>query len=171
MCICHSLVDLTLIIPLSFLQRDSSDNMEASIVLSGEFMYEMHGSSYIGLVQMWLKGPVFVVVFLLGALDFLQKPVVAFVRLKDSMVMESALESPIPVRFVFVLAGPNQGDMDYRETGRAMGALMADWVRRKKEKCSFLVTILRCRGFKCLVFLYSNRCSVWRPTWRRPTKK
>lgn len=72
--------------------------------------------------------------FLLGALDFLQKPVVAFVRLTDAMVMESALESPIPVRFVFVLVGPSQGDIDYRETGRAMGALMADWVRRKKKR-------------------------------------
>lgn len=92
--------------------------------------------------------------FLVGALDFLQKPVVAFVRLKDSMVMESALESPIPVRFVFVLVGPSQIDMDYRETGRAMGALMADWVRRKKkrEKCSFCVTILRCKGVKMSCF-------------------
>ncbi|XP_018527642.2 LOW QUALITY PROTEIN: solute carrier family 4 member 1a (Diego blood group) [Lates calcarifer] len=78
-------------------KRDSSDNMEASIVLS-------------------------------GVLDFLQKPVVAFVRLRDSVVMESALESPIPVRFVFVLVGPSQSGIDYRESGRAMGALMADWV-------------------------------------------
>ncbi|XP_071325180.1 solute carrier family 4 member 1a (Diego blood group) [Trachinotus anak] len=78
-------------------KRDSSDNMEASIVLS-------------------------------GVLDFLQKPVVAFVRLSDSVVMESALESPIPVRFVFVLVGPSQSELDYSESGRAMGALMADWV-------------------------------------------
>lgn len=84
------------------------------------------------------EGACFCWLVLLGALDFLQKPVVAFVRLKDSMVMESALESPIPVRFVFVLVGPSQGDMDYRETGRAMGALMADWVRRKKRERQLL---------------------------------
>uniref|UniRef100_A0A4W6CM37 Anion exchange protein n=1 Tax=Lates calcarifer TaxID=8187 RepID=A0A4W6CM37_LATCA len=72
-------------------KRDSSDNMEASIVLS----------------------------------------VVAFVRLRDSVVMESALESPIPVRFVFVLVGPSQSGIDYRESGRAMGALMADWIQEK----------------------------------------
>ncbi|XP_041673493.1 solute carrier family 4 member 1a (Diego blood group) [Cheilinus undulatus] len=78
-------------------KRDSSDNMEASIVLS-------------------------------GALDILQKPVVAFVRLKDSVVMDSSLESPVPVRFVFVLVGPSQSDINYSESGRAMGALMADWV-------------------------------------------
>uniref|UniRef100_A0A8C5HTN6 Anion exchange protein n=1 Tax=Gouania willdenowi TaxID=441366 RepID=A0A8C5HTN6_GOUWI len=78
-------------------KRESSDNVEASIVLS-------------------------------GVLDFLQKPVVAFVRLRDSVVMESTLESPIPVRFVFVLVGPSQAGIDYSESGRAMGALMADWV-------------------------------------------
>uniref|UniRef100_A0A672H8M7 Anion exchange protein n=1 Tax=Salarias fasciatus TaxID=181472 RepID=A0A672H8M7_SALFA len=77
--------------------RESSDNMEASIVLS-------------------------------GALDFLQKPVVAFVRLRDSVVMESTLESPVPVRFVFVMVGPSEAPVDYSESGRAMGALMADWV-------------------------------------------
>uniref|UniRef100_A0A7N8WQ66 Anion exchange protein n=1 Tax=Mastacembelus armatus TaxID=205130 RepID=A0A7N8WQ66_9TELE len=78
-------------------KRDSSDNMEASVVLS-------------------------------GVLDFLQKPVVAFVRLSDSVVMESALECPVPVRFVFVLVGPSASGIDYSESGRAMGALMADWV-------------------------------------------
>lgn len=78
-------------------KRDSSDNMEGSVVLSGE-------------------------------LDFLQKPAVAFVRLRDSMVMDSALESPVPVRFVFVLVGPSRSDMNYSEMGRAMGALLADWV-------------------------------------------
>uniref|UniRef100_A0A8C5HU06 Anion exchange protein n=1 Tax=Gouania willdenowi TaxID=441366 RepID=A0A8C5HU06_GOUWI len=88
-----------LILKLAFViaSRESSDNVEASIVLS-------------------------------GVLDFLQKPVVAFVRLRDSVVMESTLESPIPVRFVFVLVGPSQAGIDYSESGRAMGALMADWV-------------------------------------------
>ncbi|XP_029294201.1 solute carrier family 4 member 1a (Diego blood group) [Cottoperca gobio] len=78
-------------------KRDTSDNMEASIVLS-------------------------------GVLEILQKPVVAFVRLSDSVVMDSSLESPVPVRFIFVLVGPSQSDIDYSESGRAMGALMADWV-------------------------------------------
>uniref|UniRef100_A0A8C7ZAM7 Solute carrier family 4 member 1a (Diego blood group) n=1 Tax=Oryzias sinensis TaxID=183150 RepID=A0A8C7ZAM7_9TELE len=67
-------------------------------------------------------------VFPAGILDLLQKPVVAFVRLSDSVVMESVLETHVPVRFVFVLVGPSQSGMDYGETGRAMGALMADWV-------------------------------------------
>uniref|UniRef100_A0A8C9XP03 Solute carrier family 4 member 1a (Diego blood group) n=1 Tax=Sander lucioperca TaxID=283035 RepID=A0A8C9XP03_SANLU len=66
--------------------------------------------------------------FSIGVLDILQKPVVAFVRLSDSVVMDSSLESPVPVRFVFVLVGPSQSGIDYSESGRAMGALMADWV-------------------------------------------
>ncbi|XP_072522851.1 solute carrier family 4 member 1b (Diego blood group) [Salminus brasiliensis] len=65
---------------------------------------------------------------LVGALDFLEKPTVAFVRLKEAVVLESALEAPVPVRFIFVLVGPANSDMDYHESGRAMAALLADKV-------------------------------------------
>ncbi|CAG5897328.1 unnamed protein product [Menidia menidia] len=78
-------------------KRESSDNMEASVILT-------------------------------GALDFLQKPVVAFVRLADSIVIESVLESAVPIRFVFMMVGPSDAGVNYSESGRAMGALMADWV-------------------------------------------
>ncbi|XP_019739165.1 solute carrier family 4 member 1b (Diego blood group) isoform X2 [Hippocampus comes] len=63
---------------------------------------------------------------LVGALDFLERPAVVFVRLKEAVALDSALEAPEPVRFVFVLMGPSKADMDYHETGRAMAALMAD---------------------------------------------
>uniref|UniRef100_A0A8C9TJ50 Anion exchange protein n=1 Tax=Scleropages formosus TaxID=113540 RepID=A0A8C9TJ50_SCLFO len=63
-----------------------------------------------------------------GAMDFLEKPTIAFVRLKDTVVLESVLEAPIPVRFVFMLIGPSQSGIDYHESGRAMAALMADRV-------------------------------------------
>uniref|UniRef100_A0A8C2ZJU5 Anion exchange protein n=1 Tax=Cyclopterus lumpus TaxID=8103 RepID=A0A8C2ZJU5_CYCLU len=62
------------------------------------------------------------------ALDFLERPTVVFVRLKDAVELDSAMEAPVPVRFVFALVGPSKTDMDYRETGRAMAALMADKV-------------------------------------------
>ncbi|XP_068162193.1 solute carrier family 4 member 1b (Diego blood group) [Antennarius striatus] len=65
---------------------------------------------------------------LVGALDFLERPTVTFVRLKEPAVLESALESPMPVRFVFVMVGPTKADMNYHETGRAMAALLADKV-------------------------------------------
>ncbi|KAJ7989580.1 hypothetical protein DPEC_G00306010 [Dallia pectoralis] len=78
-------------------QRNTTDHVEASIVLS-------------------------------GIVDTLEKPVVAFVRLEDSVVMEGTLEAPVPVRFVFVLVGPSHAPVDYHESGRAMATLMADWV-------------------------------------------
>uniref|UniRef100_A0A7N9AYJ5 Anion exchange protein n=1 Tax=Mastacembelus armatus TaxID=205130 RepID=A0A7N9AYJ5_9TELE len=59
-------------------------------------------------------------------LDFLEKPTTVFVRLKEAVVLDSALEAPVPVRFIFVLVGPSKSDIDYHETGRAMAALMAD---------------------------------------------
>uniref|UniRef100_A0A8C1NL89 Anion exchange protein n=1 Tax=Cyprinus carpio TaxID=7962 RepID=A0A8C1NL89_CYPCA len=67
-------------------------------------------------------------VVLSGVVENLQKPVIAFARLRDSVVMEGVLEAPIPVRFVFFLVGPSHSGMDYHESGRAMASLMADWV-------------------------------------------
>uniref|UniRef100_A0A8C1V6Z6 Solute carrier family 4 member 1 n=1 Tax=Cyprinus carpio TaxID=7962 RepID=A0A8C1V6Z6_CYPCA len=64
--------------------------------------------------------------FIVGALEFLERPTIAFVRLRDSVVLESALETLLPVRFIFILIGPTTTDMDYHECGRAMAALLAD---------------------------------------------
>lgn len=75
-------------------------------------------------------------VSLTGELDFLQKPAVAFARLSDSVVMESVLESSIPVRFIFLLVGPGHSGINYSESGRAMGALLADWVSKKRKHAS-----------------------------------
>ncbi|XP_072312450.1 solute carrier family 4 member 1b (Diego blood group) isoform X1 [Eucyclogobius newberryi] len=65
---------------------------------------------------------------LVGALDFLEKPTIMFVRLKEAMVLESTLDTTGPVRFIFILIGPSNSDINYHETGRAMAALMADKV-------------------------------------------
>lgn len=48
--------------------------------------------------------------------------------------MDSVLESPVPVRFMFVLVGPSQSGLDFHESGRAMATLMADWVREEEEE-------------------------------------
>uniref|UniRef100_A0A8C7U280 Anion exchange protein n=1 Tax=Oncorhynchus mykiss TaxID=8022 RepID=A0A8C7U280_ONCMY len=79
-------------------------------------------------IPMYAYVCLFVCVCVPGALDFLERPTVAFVRLKEALVLDSALEAPVPVRFVFILVGPTKSDMDYHETGRAMAALMADKV-------------------------------------------
>lgn len=64
-----------------------------------------------------------------GALDFLEKPTVAFVRLKEAQVLEMSPEASVPVRFIFVLLGSPEKDTDYHEIGRAMTALLEDNVR------------------------------------------
>lgn len=53
----------------------------------------------------------------------------AFVRLNEAVFLESVLEVPIPVRFIFVLLGPSQANMDYHEIGRSISTLMSDKVR------------------------------------------
>ncbi|GLD51538.1 anion exchange protein 3-like isoform X1 [Lates japonicus] len=50
----------------------------------------------------------------------------AFVRLNDAVLLESVLEVPVPVRFIFVLLGPSQSNMDYHEIGRSFSTLMSD---------------------------------------------
>ncbi|XP_065109430.1 solute carrier family 4 member 1b (Diego blood group) [Paramisgurnus dabryanus] len=65
---------------------------------------------------------------LVGALEFLERPTVAFVRLRDAVVLESAAETHVPVRFLFIFIGPSKTDIDYHECGRAMAVLLADKV-------------------------------------------
>uniref|UniRef100_A0A8C9YPZ7 Anion exchange protein n=1 Tax=Sander lucioperca TaxID=283035 RepID=A0A8C9YPZ7_SANLU len=45
-------------------------------------------------------------VVLVGSVDFLEQPTMAFVRLQEAVELESVLEVPVPVRFLFVLLGP-----------------------------------------------------------------
>ncbi|XP_051565196.1 anion exchange protein 3-like [Myxocyprinus asiaticus] len=65
-------------------------------------------------------------VVLVGCVEFLEQPVMAFVRLNEAVLLESVLEVPVPVRFIFVLLGPTQTNMDYHEIGRSFSTLMSD---------------------------------------------
>ncbi|XP_031415836.1 anion exchange protein 3 isoform X1 [Clupea harengus] len=65
-------------------------------------------------------------VVLVGCMEFLEQPAMAFVRLSESVLLESVLEVPVPVRFLFVLLGPSQSNMDYHEIGRSFSTLMSD---------------------------------------------
>lgn len=66
--------------------------------------------------------------FLLGSVEFLEQPAMAFVRLNEAALLESVLEVPVPVRFIFVLLGPSQSNVDYHEIGRSFATLMSDKV-------------------------------------------
>ncbi|XP_050987506.1 anion exchange protein 2a isoform X1 [Labeo rohita] len=65
-------------------------------------------------------------VVLVGSVDFLDQPTMAFVRLQEAVLLESVLEVPIPVRFLFVLLGPPNANMDYHQIGRSISTLMSD---------------------------------------------
>ncbi|KAF4089653.1 hypothetical protein AMELA_G00069080 [Ameiurus melas] len=65
-------------------------------------------------------------VVLVGRVDFLDQPTMAFVRLQEAVLLESVLEVAIPVRFMFVLLGPPIANMDYHQIGRSISTLMSD---------------------------------------------
>uniref|UniRef100_A0A8C9U282 Anion exchange protein n=1 Tax=Scleropages formosus TaxID=113540 RepID=A0A8C9U282_SCLFO len=65
-------------------------------------------------------------VVLVGCMESLEQPAMAFVRLGEAALLESVLEVPVPVRFLFLLLGPSQCNLDYHEIGRSFSTLMCD---------------------------------------------
>lgn len=66
---------------------------------------------------------------LVGAVDYLQSPVYAFVRLAKGVPLGDLTEVPLPTRFLFILLGPCNEHLRYHEIGRAISTLMSDEVR------------------------------------------
>ncbi|KAH0626910.1 hypothetical protein JD844_002204 [Phrynosoma platyrhinos] len=65
-----------------------------------------------------------------GCAPFLERPTLAFVRLKDAVELDSVLEVPVPVRFLFVVLGPDSPRTSYHEIGRAISTMMSERVFR-----------------------------------------
>ncbi|KAJ8003481.1 hypothetical protein DPEC_G00148760 [Dallia pectoralis] len=65
---------------------------------------------------------------LVGELEFLERPVVAFVRLCPAVLLSGLAEVPITTRFLFILLGPLGKGPQYHEIGRSIGTLMTDEV-------------------------------------------
>ncbi|KAF6726177.1 Electrogenic sodium bicarbonate cotransporter 4 [Oryzias melastigma] len=63
---------------------------------------------------------------LIGEVDFLDKPFVAFVRLAQATTLGGLTEVPVPTRFLFILLGPQGKTKSYNEIGRAIATLMVD---------------------------------------------
>ena len=63
-----------------------------------------------------------------GCVEFLARPTMAFVRLREAVELDAVLEVPVPVRFLFLLLGPSSANMDYHEIGRSISTLMSDKV-------------------------------------------
>uniref|UniRef100_A0A8B9ICS6 Anion exchange protein n=1 Tax=Anser brachyrhynchus TaxID=132585 RepID=A0A8B9ICS6_9AVES len=65
---------------------------------------------------------------LVGELEFLDRAVVAFVRLSPAVLLTGLAEVPIPTRFLFILLGPLGKGQQYHEIGRSIATLMTDEV-------------------------------------------
>jgi len=65
---------------------------------------------------------------LVGEVDFLEKPLSAFIRLQEATILGDLTEVPVPTRFMFVLLGPFGGIQRYHEIGRAVATVMSDEV-------------------------------------------
>ncbi|CAN0437102.1 unnamed protein product [Lampetra planeri] len=65
---------------------------------------------------------------LVGELELLERPLVAFVRLQQAVMLGSLTEVPVPTRFLFILLGPKGKAKSYHEIGRAIATLMSDEV-------------------------------------------
>ncbi|KAM4635185.1 electrogenic sodium bicarbonate cotransporter 1-like isoform 2-T3 [Polymixia lowei] len=65
---------------------------------------------------------------LVGEVDFLESPFVAFVRLQQAVMLGGLTEVPVPTRFLFILLGPKGKAKSYHEIGRAIATLMSDEV-------------------------------------------
>ncbi|NWH17107.1 S4A5 protein, partial [Grus americana] len=63
---------------------------------------------------------------LVGEVEFLEKPFVAFVRLLQATMLGGVTEVPVPTRFLFILLGPVGKAKSYNEIGRAIATLMVD---------------------------------------------
>lgn len=64
---------------------------------------------------------------LVGEVDFLERPLSAFIRLNEGVLLGDLTEVPVPTRFIFVLLGPATSPAgSYHEIGRAMATLMSD---------------------------------------------
>ncbi|XP_076313061.1 electroneutral sodium bicarbonate exchanger 1-like isoform X11 [Tachypleus tridentatus] len=65
---------------------------------------------------------------LVGEVDFLDRAIIAFIRLKNGIHLGDLTEVPVPTRFLFILLGPSGNLPRYHEIGRAMATLLSDEV-------------------------------------------
>ncbi|XP_075778107.1 sodium bicarbonate cotransporter 3 isoform X3 [Pelodiscus sinensis] len=63
---------------------------------------------------------------LIGEVDFLERPIIAFVRLAPAVLLSGLTEVPVPTRFLFLLLGPAGKAPQYHEIGRSIATLMTD---------------------------------------------
>ncbi|XP_053723066.1 electroneutral sodium bicarbonate exchanger 1 isoform X1 [Synchiropus splendidus] len=63
---------------------------------------------------------------LVGELEFLERSIIAFIRLSPAVLLSGLTEVPIRTRFIFILLGPIGKAAQYHQIGRSMGTVMTD---------------------------------------------
>jgi len=65
---------------------------------------------------------------LIGEVDCLTEPLVAFIRLQKAILLPDLTEVCVPTRFIFIQLGPVGNQHRYHEVGRSIATLMSDEV-------------------------------------------
>lgn len=90
---------------------------------------------------------------LVGTHSGLSCVVSAFVRLAGGCDLDNFAEVKIPVRFMFVLLGPEDDEIDYHEVGRSLSTLMSDKIflefayQAKVSQASKCFLLFACSSF------------------------
>lgn len=98
------------------------DMKEETYASSNEDFKKMHNDTILKRIPVGAEATT----VLVGAVDFLEQPTIAFIRLAEGVFMPNITEVSIPVRFLFILLGPITADLDYHEIGRSISTLMAN---------------------------------------------
>jgi len=65
---------------------------------------------------------------LVGEVDFLERPISIFIRLRNATMLGDLTEVPVPTRFLFILLGQQSKEGSFREIGRSLATIMSDEV-------------------------------------------
>ncbi|XP_060080773.1 band 3 anion transport protein-like [Ylistrum balloti] len=110
---------------LQFVKVDVDNNMQTDGVHIGITTPETNQRNIRDITRRIPKGAEAITV-LVGSVDYLDTPTMAFVRLAEGQILENLTEVPLPVRFLFILLGPETTSMDYHEVGRSISTLMSN---------------------------------------------
>ncbi len=72
------------------------------------------------------------ILVMVGTLEALSAPLLVFVRLRDTLAMNHLTNPPLPTRFICILIGPPEGDIDYHEAGRVLATVLSNEVRMQE---------------------------------------
>ncbi|XP_042823047.1 band 3 anion transport protein isoform X8 [Panthera tigris] len=119
--------------PSEPLLSQQQPSLETKLFCKGEKDIEEHSAS--GILEK-IPPDSEATLVLVGRAQFLARPVLGFVRLKEASsleeapLLEEAVRLQVPVRFLFVLLGPEVPRIDYTQLGRAAATLMSEKVFR-----------------------------------------